>query len=362
MTSAILSATDVDDAAASLVFTVGSVTHGRFELLGVPGRRSRRFTQDDILAGPGAVRARRLGRRAFLHAHCFGRRRHERSLPRERHLHCGRRHAGRWFRQRRRWHRHRRSRRSRRRRRPTDRLRLHHARASLSVRPDVLPYPTLPLVYGVAQEYLRTPVGPVISVNEEETGGAQATTAAPVVEQPGKPVQPPASNAAPEETGVKETTALPPIHAAPDVLATAPSNASVDVTPLRAEMDTIQTRKAAVVQSAKQQRSMLSNALWISGAAASRRCDRLDRTRDRIDATAARACARVAPRRGRAHSSAGRGRAAAHGNQRDRRAASPVEGTPEVVRMSVRMRRRRTAPASALQAECAKSHAAAPGS
>ncbi len=133
----------------------------------------------------------------------------------------------------------------------------------------MLPHPTLPLVYGVAQEYLRTPVGPVISVNEEETGGAQATTAAPVVEQPGKPVQPPASNAAPAETGVKETTALPPIHAAPDVLATAPSNASVDVTPLRAEMDTIQTRKAAVVQSAKQQRSMLSNALWISGAAAS---------------------------------------------------------------------------------------------
>jgi hypothetical protein len=46
-----LSATDVDDAATSLVFTVAAVTNGRFELVSAPGVAITSFTQAQVLAG-----------------------------------------------------------------------------------------------------------------------------------------------------------------------------------------------------------------------------------------------------------------------------------------------------------------------
>ena len=46
-----LSATDVDDAAAALMFTVEDLANGQFELVGAPGVAVTQFTQGDVLSG-----------------------------------------------------------------------------------------------------------------------------------------------------------------------------------------------------------------------------------------------------------------------------------------------------------------------
>ena len=51
LTGANLSATDVDDPAAGLVFFITSLVHGRFELVGAPGVPVTSFTQGQVLAG-----------------------------------------------------------------------------------------------------------------------------------------------------------------------------------------------------------------------------------------------------------------------------------------------------------------------
>jgi hypothetical protein len=51
LTGGNLSATDVDNAAAGLVFTISSITNGQFELVGAPGVPITSFTQAQIAAG-----------------------------------------------------------------------------------------------------------------------------------------------------------------------------------------------------------------------------------------------------------------------------------------------------------------------
>ena len=261
--SANLSATDVDDPAIGLAFTVGGVTHGRFELIGAPGVPIMTFTQAEILAGqvrfvhdgsgiapaftlevsdgaaiggpyPGNVvfnagggggGGNALGNAVGSGAVAATQLANSQTA--------------------------------------------YDSGLALWARPDVLPDPLLPLVMGVAQVYVRTPTGPVVTTATEETGGPSVTLPVPVTEGAPTPAEQSSSDAPSAGPAVKATLESDSIDAKPDELPTTPTTDVAELDPVRAKMDSIQTRQGSIAPTARAERTVLPGSLWIAGVIAS---------------------------------------------------------------------------------------------
>ena len=262
LTSANLSATDVDDAVAGLMFTVAGVTHGQFELVGFPSVAIASFSQAQIIGGQvqfvhdgsgvapvftlavsdaAATTGPYLGGVLFNAgggaAASDGTTAVD-SLPGTTDL-------------------------------PLTRHDFAVTAAPLSISPDMLPHPVLPLVNAVAQTYLRAPAGPAVSTNQEETGAPEATTSGTPTERPAGPLQPSAGDDARAETAVNATTALAPIDAQPDALGQSTADSTAGLEPLRAETESIAVRQAPVNFETQRQRHLLGDVLRIGGVVAS---------------------------------------------------------------------------------------------
>ena len=258
-----LSAIDVDGPAAGLAFTVGGVTHGRFELIGAPGVPITTFTQAEILAGqvrfvhdgsgiapaftlevsdgaaiggpyPGNVvfNAGGGGGGGNAPGNAVG---------------AGAVAATQL----------------------TNSQTPYDPGLALSARPDVLPHPLLPLVRGVAQVYVRTPTGPLVTTTTEETGGPPAAQPAPATQAAPTPVGPSSSDAPTAGPAVEATPASGSIDAKPDELPTAPATDAAELSPVLAEMDSIETRQGSIAPTTRPERTVLPGSLWIAGVIAS---------------------------------------------------------------------------------------------
>jgi hypothetical protein len=209
LTGANLSATDVDDPAGSLVFTVSGVTHGQFQRLGVPVLT---FTQAELVAGQvqfvhdgsglapafmlavsdaaAAVDGPYVGGIVFTAAGGGS---------------AGGSGAGASG--------------------LGDAILITLPQAApivlLSFRSDVLPHPLLPLVTPVAQEFLRTPAAPAKD-GRVDTDAAPASSATPTDDTPVEParrpapspVAPRAPDAPPERAPLRHAPRAPTRHAA----------------------------------------------------------------------------------------------------------------------------------------------------
>jgi hypothetical protein len=248
LTSGNLSATDVDDVAASLVFTVSGIANGQFELVGFPGVPITGFTQGQLAAGQvqfvhdgsglaptfmlevsdaaTAVDGPYLGNIVFNGGGGGG--------PGS--GGAGGSGSGVWG---------------------TILLTPPEGPpiVPLSVQPDVLPHPLFPLVNPVAQKFVRIPTAPAEETRKEAESAPASTSAPPadISADPRQPQQPASGDASAQ--ALNAAPGLPPVHAQAKSLVTAFTGSEVKVAPVRGEVDVVPTRRAAAVEGENQQRT-----------------------------------------------------------------------------------------------------------